>query len=329
MRNNEPSMKVVLITGALGFVGINMVRHLARANRVVALARRAPDADAHRFLDEVSSSILWVQGDVTDRRGMLELVRQHRVSHVLHAAAVTATAQQERDNPASTFDVNAGGTLNVLEAGRLAEVERIVYVSSGGLYGAAPPTPTKRETDPLELKNLYAVSKQTSEQLCRRYDELFAPSVIVGRLGTAYGPMERPTGSRDKMSAVYQVVHAALAKQPIAVAGADIARDFCHIDDVCAAYTELLFGRTQHHAVYNVGSPTAFPLRDALTALSEEVPGFAWHETADLAAADVVQTPANARAGMDLSRLQSDTGWKPRYDLKSGVSAYLHWLRQR
>jgi UDP-glucuronate 4-epimerase len=322
-------MKVVLVTGALGFVGINAVRHLARSSRVVALARRSPDADSLRFLADVSSKVVWIQGDVMDRQGMIEVARHHRVSHILHAAAVTATAQQERDNPALTFDVNAGGTLNVLEAGRLAGVERIVYVSSGGLYGAAPPTPAKRETDPLEIGNLYAISKQASEHLCRRYDELFTTSVAVGRLGTAYGPMERPTGSRDKMSAIYQVVHAALAGKPIAVMGADIARDFCHIDDVCAAYTALLFADTLHYSTYNVGSPVAFPLRHALNALSEAVPGFAWHETADPAEANVVQAPANARAGMDTSRLRSDTGWEPGYDLKSGIFAYLHWLQRR
>lgn len=320
-------MNVVLVTGALGFVGINLVRCLARSHRVIALARRAPDAESQRFLADVGDRITWVQGDVTDRPGMLELFRLHHISHVLHAAAVTATAEQELEHPAVIFDVNTGGTLNVLEAGRLAGVARIVYVSSGGLYGPAQPTPAKRETDPLTITNLYTVSKLASEQLCRRYHELFTPEVIVGRLGTAYGPMERPTGSRSNMSAVYQVVHAALAGRRITVTGADIARDFCHIDDVCEAYAALLFSPTLRHAIYNVGSPQAYPLRDALTVLRDSMPNFDWQEVDDPRTADVVQTLSNARAEMDVSRLQSEIGWSPKFNLTTGVKAYLQWLQ--
>jgi UDP-glucuronate 4-epimerase len=320
------SIKTVLITGALGFVGINMVRLLAQqSNHVVALARRSPDPGSLRFLTGLADHITWVKGDVTDRDSLVTLTRRYEVSHIFHAAAVTATSQQEYDDPILTFDVNAGGSINVLEAGRRANVERIVYVSSGGLYGSALPLPAKCETDPLEISNLYSISKLTSEYLCRRYNELYELNVVVGRLGTTYGPMERPTGSREKMSAIYEATHAALKGKSATVVGADIARDFCYINDACDAYRALLFTSVLRHDVYNVGSPMACPLRDALDALAEES-HFKWDETENRQSADIVQTQANARAGMDISRIQKDTGWLPKFNLDEGVRNYLRWL---
>ena len=125
---------------------------------------------------------------MTDRPGMAALVASEGVSHLLHAAALTATPEQEQADPARVFEVNAVGTLNLLEAARAAGLERVVFVSSSGIYGPAPPTPLKRESDPLVIDNLYAVSKQASEQLCRRYARLYPLVVVTGRLGTRLRP---------------------------------------------------------------------------------------------------------------------------------------------
>ena len=321
-------MKTVLVTGALGFVGINMIRLLAqKSNHVIALAKHPPDRDSLRYLQGMDKYITWVEGDITDRESLVMLAQNHQISHVFHAAAVTATRRQELNQPFLSFDVNAWGTLNVLEAGRQSNVERIIYVSSGGLYGAAPPTPIKHETDPLEVKNLYAIAKLASEHLCFRYNELFEPRIVIGRLGTAYGPMERPTESRENMSSIYKITHAASMNKCVNVVGAEISRDFCHIDDVCNAYLYLLCTDTLHHDIYNIGSPKSFPLREALDALVEENPHFSWCEQKHGHRADVIQTSDNSRAGMDISRIFEDTGWLPKFDLIQGSKSYFHWLQ--
>ncbi|UCH25201.1 MAG: SDR family NAD(P)-dependent oxidoreductase [Trueperaceae bacterium] len=316
----------VLVTGALGFVGVNIVRQQAeRGQQVVALARREPDPDSVRFLGDAGAEVEWVRGDVTDRPLMAELVGEVGITHILHAAAFTATPEQEAAQPARLFDVNAGGTLNLLEAAREGGVQRLVFVSSSGVYGAAPPEPLKREDAPLTIRNLYAVCKETSERLCRRYSELCGFDAVVGRLGTAYGPMERTTRSRHGMSAVYSAAHAALADRRLTVHGAEIARDFCHVVDVADAYIALLFADVLCHGVYNVAADGAFPLSDALHALADARPAFSWTE-AEAGDAELVQVPANARAGLDISRLKEDTGWRPRFDLSAGATAYLDWL---
>ena len=325
----------VLVTGASGFVGINLVRALAAGGAdVIALVRRTPDAASERFVEEHVERIRWLQGDVTDRARMLELA--DGITHIIHAAAVTATFEEERAAAARVFEVNAGGTLNLLEAAREVGLRRFVFVSSGGLYGPAPPTPALTEDAPLQINNLYGISKRASEGLALRYRELYGFDVAIGRLGTTYGPMERPTGSRHTLSAVHTAVHAAVdtartsKSHPVYVRGGDTARDFLHVDDAADAFVRLVAAPELNHRLYNIGSPVAYSLRDALDALTEML-DVRWqevgHENTETNV-QVAQGPANARAAMDTSRLERDLGWSPRYDLRAGTRAYLGWLER-
>jgi nucleoside-diphosphate-sugar epimerase len=321
-------VKRILVTGALGFVGLNIVRTLAsKGVEVLALGRRAPDEASLEFISDINSQITWVTGDVTDRLGIAKLIKDNHVTHILHAAALTASPDEEKADPARMFDINAGGTLNVLEAARHAEVERVVFVSSTVVYGAAPPSPSKCETDPLVIDGLYSVCKQTSEHLCRLYNDRYGLNVVVGRLGSAYGPMERPTHSRQRMSAVYTAVHAALAQRTLKVHGASIARDYCYIDDVAEAFATLLLRPHLEHSVYNVGSVEAYTLTELLTILQKLEPTFTWVETNTAEEADIALVAGSARAGLDLTRIQQDARWTLGSNLEQGLRAFLSHLK--
>ena len=315
----------VLVTGALGFVGLNCVRHLAaRGLDVLALSRREPDQVSLSFLEGLEN-VHWLIGDVTDREHLIKSVEAERVTHILHAAAMTASPSEERDVAVRMFEVNAGGTLNVLEAAKEANVKRVVFISSSGLYGPAPASPLKQETDPLTISGLYAICKQTSEHLCQRYAELYGLSTAVGRLGTTYGPVERASKSRQGMSAIHRLAELASKEKPIKVHGSHIARDFCHSDDVASAFTALLLVEKLSYPIYNVAASQAYPLSDALEAVRDMKPDVSWEEVSE-PEADLVQTSVNARAGMSVKRLQNDTSWQPKYDLRTGMKAYLEWL---
>lgn len=319
----------VLVTGAAGFVGVNLVRALAEhVGRVTALARRPPDDAILDFVGDHADRVRWIRGDVTDREAMRRLVADG-VQQIVHAAAVTATLDEERAATARVFDVNAGGTLNLLEAAREGGVERFVLVSSGGLYGPAPPLPALDEGTPMGASNLYGIAKAASERLVLRYAELHGISGVVGRLGTAYGPMERPSGSRHALSAVQQAVSAFLdparAHEPIRVRRSEVARDFLHIDDATDAFTRLTTAPTLAHDVYNVGGSRAAPMTEALDALAEAT-GRRWHRVADDEDADVIQAASSARAAMNTERLERDLGWRMRYDLAEGSLATLAWV---
>jgi UDP-glucuronate 4-epimerase len=103
-----------LVTGAAGFVGLNIVRRLAEYGvPVLALARRAPDAAMLQFLQPVAAHVRFAEGDVRDRDGMRTLVQREGVERIIHGAAITS-AEAERDDPSGFIDVNLGGTINLL-----------------------------------------------------------------------------------------------------------------------------------------------------------------------------------------------------------------------
>lgn len=320
--------ETVLVTGANGFVGLNLLDQLTRRGvRVLAGTRRAPDMDsdpAHHHLVE------WVACDVTDRGQLVELVRNRGVTRVLHAAAVTPTPDIEQGDPARVVDVNLVGTLNALEAARLGGVARLLFVSSSVLYRGFPAKRGQaRETDALPPDNLYGVCKDACENLCRQYADNCGVSTVSARLGTAYGPWERASLSRSRMSAATQLMTMGTDCRtgPIRVFGLDVARDYIHVSDACAAIAELTLHPRPRWDVYNVSSDEAFPLQDMLAALQAGMPGFRWEPAADPKDSDFAFSEADIRAPLDLSRLRSDLPeWRLR-DLGSGIADYAAWHR--
>jgi len=316
-----------LVTGAAGFVGLNIVRRLAAYGvPVLALARRAPDAAMLQFLQPVAAHVRFAEGDVRDRDGMCALVQREGVERIIHGAAITS-AEAERDDPSGFIDVNLGGTINLLEAARQSGVARVVLISSSAVYGA-PTDRTRliREEDRLQIGGIYAICKQAGEELCRRYGELYGLSAVAGRLGTAYGPMERPTGSRSSMSQVYTLLHAALAQRSLRIYGADRLRDVCYIDDVAEAFCRLALAPRLEHTLYNVSAGTAHSLRDIAQVIATLVPEMRWLPATTIEEADLVVRPPSERGPMSLSRLQHELGFTPRYSLQAGLEHYLEWL---
>ena len=322
--------ELVLVTGANGFVGINLLDQLTRRGvRVLAGSRRTPDMDSapanHRLVE-------WVPCDVTSREQLVELVRTRGVTRILHAAAVTPTPEIEENDPVRVVDVNLAGTVNALEAARLGRVDRFLLVSSSVLYRGFPADRDRaRETDALPPDNLYGVCKDACENLCRQYRRRNGVSAVSARLGTAYGPWEKESLSRSRLSAVTQLMAMGAPGQtrPMRVHGLEVARDYIHVSDACAAIAELTMHPNPRWDVYNVSSDAAFTLREALTALEAEMSGFVWEPAEHPDAADFAFVEADVRAPLDLSRLRSDVPQWGLRDLRRGIADYAAWRRSQ
>lgn len=319
----------VLVTGANGFVGVNIVRRLAKNGAmVIALARRPPDPETQRFLADEADRIIWVKGDVRDRAGLVALAQEHHIDSLVHNAAMTPLPFIEQSQSATVIDVNLMGTVNALEAARDVQARRFVFVSSTGLYGApANPHRLLSEDEPLHTTKLYTICKYTSEQLCRRYNELHNLSTVVGRLGSAYGPMERASKSRENMSVIYVLAHHALAGEQIRVFGADRLRDLCYVEDIADAFARLTEADNLTWPIYNVATDTPVTTRDVLEMLCELCPDFAWIDVDQPDEADIAILPEHERASLDMSKLRQDADYTPAHNLRRGLQSYLDWLR--
>jgi UDP-glucose 4-epimerase len=314
----------ILVTGATGFVMASVVRELAaRGHAVVGADRVPPDAAVRAF---VPATVRFAPLDVTDAAAVRALVDDVRPERAVLGAAITAIPLGvERARFRATVDVNVGGTLTVLEALHAAGGGRALVVSSGSVYGPRPDLAPITEDDPARPAGVYGLTKWAGEALAARFAEVHDVDLVVARLASPFGPLERDTGSRPLLSPIRDWAHAAARGAPVRVLGPlDFARDVISVEDVGAALATLLLAPRPSHRAYHVGWGRLTPAREVVAALERLVPGL----EVEVDEAAVSPWQAGVRGPLVTTRLREDLGWTPRHDLERGLAAYLDWIRR-
>lgn len=319
-----------LVTGATGFACINIVRMLAEAGEtVIALDLIPASAECHHFLWGLEDQVRFVVGDVLDTDGMLSLAEKHGVRRFVHGAAITPSFSVEQSIPQHIVNVNLMGTVSMLEVARKVAAERFVFMSSSGIYGAPKDrTEFVREDSPLQLNRLYSICKYTCELFLKRYKTLFGLSTVAGRMAAIYGPMERVTASRGQPSIIYELVSAFLARRAVRARGREFVQDYTHVEDASLIWRYLTLASDLGHDVYNVSAGVAYSLGDALEMLHGLDPTFSYSYAAPDQDADVEIIPEGERGALDITRVSTEFGFWPKYDLRRGLESYLEWARE-
>jgi GDP-4-dehydro-6-deoxy-D-mannose reductase len=305
----------VLVTGARGFVGRHLTASLrARGHDVVA---------ADHGIDE---NVLPV--DVTDAlavRAAFDLARPDAVAHLAAESFVPASLA----DPGATFEVNARGTLHVLEAARAVAADglrpRVLVVSSADVYGAQPREayPLRETVTPLP-RNPYAASKVAAEAFAAAYARSYDVDAVVTRAFNHIGPAQDERFAVAAYAAQLARVAAGL-DGVVRVGNLDASRDVLDVRDVCEAYALLLEGGGDAGEVYNVCSGKATTMREILRRLIEiaRVPVEVREDSERMRPADVPVSVGDA------SKLHDATGWTPRISLTAALRAVYDDARAR
>jgi dTDP-glucose 4,6-dehydratase len=323
-------MSTVLVTGATGFVMANLLRHLAEGGHdVIAADLKAPDALLERFLEGLPGHVRFRQVDVTDRAAVRALVREMRPARAVHGAAITAIPLDvERARFVETTEANIMGALHVLVALADAGIGRIVAVSSGSVYGRRESLAPISEDETKDPQALYPMTKWAGDMLARRFGAVRGLDLAVARLASPFGPFERDTGSRPLLSPMALWATSAVKGKRIVVTGsATYARDNVYVADVASGIAAVLLADRLPHDAYNVGWGHGTSAEEALAALVRVCPGIdvEWRPEEP----SPWLGPGNlARGPLRCDRLRQDLGWRPRYDLLSGLAEYVEWLRR-
>lgn len=306
----------ILITGGGGFLGAAAARALlARGDTVIVF-----DTQLTAFSGSgPTERLIRVPGDITDMANVAQAVTVHKPDAVLHCAAVVGVLSSLA-SPINVVRVNIEGSLNVFEAMRLGGVRRCVHISSEETYGAFRADKID-ETHPLDPVLPYGICKVAVEQLGRSYRDLHGLEVINLRTSWVYGP------GLPRERIPKNLVEAALAGRKLHIAsGADVAIDHTYVDDMASAMLAALDHKQHRYDVYNVASGTAPTVSEIVGIVRELVPG-----------AQLSVGPGPYRHGdqvemvrkgaLDVSRAGFELGWRPRYDIRRGLAAYIEALR--
>ena len=274
----------VYVTGARGFVGTRLVRHLE--------GQAHEDAGGEREVD------------IRDASALQTALREVRPEAIVHLAAQSSVAASFRE-PAGCFEVNYLGSLNLLRAVEAeAPAARLLLVGSADEYGGqAPGDPPLAEDAPLRPQSPYARSKLAAEQLGLRTNAR-GGNVVATRSFNHTGPGQDDRFVAPSFARQTAEIAAGLREPQLSVGNLASVRDFLHVDDVIDAYAALLEPSVAP-GVYNIASGAPHSIQELLDGLLARAG----------VAAEIVVDPARVRPTDqllgDARKLQDATGWQP------------------
>jgi len=314
---------MILVTGGLGFLGANLAKLLCdNGERVLVTSNR--NTQVPTFLASYQDKTLRIASlDITSFENISEAIRRFGVRSIVHAAV----RSEKGDTPLyQAMHVNVTGTINVLEAARLAEIKRVVFISSEAVYqGIKTDRPYKEEEQlPITSDRFIPGTKKAGEILSLMYCKEYGMEVISARATRMYGPLYQ--GVRNL--AGHMVDNAAKGKA-IALANQDPteAHDVLYAKDAARAVALLLHAKTLRHRIYNVGIGRLVSLAEFADAIKQLLPQTEIHLGDGPGPLVSTKTPMDINAAVDISRLSEETGFTPEYDPVRGVEHYIQWAR--
>jgi CDP-paratose 2-epimerase len=321
--NTKPAERRILITGGAGFLGVNAAIHLIKEGWDVTLldnlSRPGTERNLKWILTRYPTRVAFVKEDVRNADALADHVKgQDAILHLAGQVAVTTSLV----DPDTDFDVNARGTLNVLEAVRKHNHEApLVFSSTNKVYGKLDHKdgPCK-ETQPLDFHSPYGCSKGAADQYVRDYARVFGMNTVVLRQSCIYGAHQYGT---EDQGWVAHFVHSILKSRPLTIYGDGTqVRDLLDARDLSNLYATVIdkIGIARGE-IYNVGGGEAnqrnlLEVIDQIGELSGHKPQFSF---------------ADWREGdqkfyvSDIEKARRDLGWEPKVDFDRGLRELIAW----
>ena len=332
----------ILVTGAAGFIGSNLVKKLFKENpefQVVGIDNMNDYYDVRlkeNRLEELMQypGFTFVKGNIADKQLINEVFQQYQPQIVVNLAA-QAGVRYSITNPDAYIEANLIGFYNILEACRHHEVEHLVYASSSSVYGSNKKVPYSTDDKVDNPVSLYAATKKSNELMAHAYSKLYNIPSTGLRFFTVYGPAGRPD------MAYFGFTNKLVKGDKIQIFNyGNCKRDFTYVDDIVEGVYRVMMKAPEKqvgedglpippYKVYNIGNNSPENLLDFVTILQEELLragvlpqdyDFEAHkELVPMQPGDVPTTYA------DTSALEADFGFKPSTNLREGLRKFSEW----
>jgi CDP-paratose 2-epimerase len=313
----------ILITGGAGFLGVNAAAHMIErgwhATVLDNLSRRGTERNLRWLVTQHPKQMTFIKEDIRNAGSLAEHVRDQDA--ILHLAAQVAVTTSLVD-PETDFDVNARGTLNMLEATRKHNHDApFIFASTNKVYGKLDhKSGPCKETQPLDFHSPYGCSKGTADQYVRDYARCFHMNTVVLRQSCIYGAHQYGT---EDQGWVAHFVHSILAERPLTIYGDGTqVRDLLDARDLSTLYETAIekIGVTRGE-VYNVGGGESnqrnlLEVIEHIGELTNRKPSFTF---ADWREGD------QAYYVSDITKAKRELGWEPRIQFDHGLKDLVAW----
>lgn len=302
-----------LVTGGAGFIGSYLVRELVeRAENVVMfdVSTQAP------LIRDIQDKYVLELGDLSNPLDVHNVFSKHDIKDVYHLGSMLADACEK--NPVKALKVNVEGTVSLLEAARLNDVDRFVFASSIAVFGkdVQEPVDDDAQKDPLTL---YGVAKLTSEYYGLWYARKFGLDFRALRFTWVFGP-GRKTGITADLSS--KLIEQAAMGKPLKIGNADEKGDWLYVKDAVKALLLVHDAENPTHRVYNI-SGGVHSIREVMAIVKKTIPD----AVIDLESGTRTISPYPS-AYKD-ERARSELGWSPSYTIDEAVKEHIKTIRQR
>jgi UDP-glucose 4-epimerase len=297
-----------LITGAAGFLGSALSNQLAKEGHQV----RGIDDLSTGDDKSLSPDVHFTRGDVSDRPKLWTLLQD--VECVYHLAA-RVSVQESVLYPREYNAVNVGGTVSLMEAMRDVGVGRVVFISSGAVYGDQAKQPLNIQMPP-NPRSPYAVSKLAAEYYVRTIGDLWGIETVVLRVFNAFGFGQKVPASHPPVIPYF--LRQAIRDGSIVIHGkGNQTRDYIYVDDVVRAMVGAAIAPKVDQAIINIGSGKETSVLELVKIILELTGSHA----------EVIENPHTdpgvSRMCADLSEAKSKLGYQPRVSLQEGLRLML------
>ena len=345
MNHIDLNNKTILVTGAAGFIGANLVKRLLADVPTATIigidsVNDYYDVRLKKYrLDELgkNTSFTFIKGNIADKELIESIFEKYKPTVVVNLAA-QAGVRYSITNPDAYIESNLVGFFNILEACRNHPVEHLVYASSSSVYGSNKKIPYSTDDKVDNPVSLYAATKKSNELMAHAYSKLYNIPSTGLRFFTVYGPAGRPD------MAYFGFTNKLVNGETIKIFNyGNCKRDFTYVDDIVEGVVRVMQGTPEKkngedglpippYAVYNIGNNQPENLLDFVQILSEELVragvlpedyDFEAHkELVPMQPGDVPITYA------DTDALERDYGFKPSTSLRDGLRKFAEWYKE-
>jgi nucleoside-diphosphate-sugar epimerase len=304
---------VILVTGGSGFIGTHLLYELTnRGEKVVSLSRRISEGT-------LVNQVIFEEGDVRYLSQLLDIVKKYEVDRIIHTASLLTNETQS--NPFLAFDVNAKGTLNMLEVARVMDIKRFVYISGSSVYGVTEIDIPVKEDHPRVPVTLYGTIKVLCEDLCKNYFKNYGLDWAGIRYPMVYGP-----GRERGFLSIQQVIADAVLKRHVVIPrGGDQKYAPVHVLDAVNGLILATFKTPLKSRIFNIG-----PEMDRMYSL-HDIAGIVKKYVSDVSfeigPGEVEEEPL--RGPLDITKAKEELNYNPQYHLENGVKEFIEILTHK